>query len=65
MAAIPVFCDKCGLLFNSDFHIGQNTSNNVFRNCISGCPNPKCDYFVKSSWDVCPECLTPIKKEQN
>ena len=29
------------------------------------CTNPKCDYFVKSSWDVCPECLTPIKKEKN
>ncbi len=29
------------------------------------CPNPKCNYYVKSSWDVCPECLTPIKKEKN
>ncbi len=26
------------------------------------CPNPKCNYVVKSSWDVCPECLTPLKK---
>ncbi len=29
------------------------------------CLNPKCNYYVKSSWDVCPECLTPIKKEKN
>jgi hypothetical protein len=29
------------------------------------CPNPKCDYFVKSSWDLCPECLTPIKNKKN
>jgi hypothetical protein len=29
------------------------------------CFNPKCNYYVKSSWDVCPECLTPIKKEKN
>ncbi len=32
---------------------------------IFKCTNPKCDYFVKSNWDVCPECLTPIKNEKN
>ena len=29
------------------------------------CSNPKCDYYVQSSWDVCPECLTPIKRQRN
>ena len=27
------------------------------------CPNPECIYYVKSTWDICPECLTTIKKE--
>jgi len=30
---------------------------------IIECPNPNCNYYVKSSWDVCPECSTPIKKK--
>jgi uncharacterized protein with PIN domain len=30
---------------------------------IIECPNPNCNYYVKSSWDVCPECSTPIRKE--
>ncbi|GAG65918.1 unnamed protein product [marine sediment metagenome] len=27
------------------------------------CPNPKCNYYVKTSWVECPECLTPLKKK--
>lgn len=30
---------------------------------IIECPNPNCNYYVKSSWNVCPECSTPIRKE--
>jgi hypothetical protein len=27
------------------------------------CPNPNCNYYVKTSWVECPECLTPLKKK--
>ncbi|GAJ01056.1 unnamed protein product, partial [marine sediment metagenome] len=23
---------------------------------IIECPNPNCNYYVKSNWDICPEC---------
>jgi len=26
------------------------------------CPNPNCNYYVKSSWVECPECSTPLRK---
>lgn len=34
----------------------------IIKEKLFKCPNPKCNYIVKSSWDVCPECLTPLKK---
>ena len=27
------------------------------------CPNPNCNYYVKSSWVKCPECSTPLGKK--
>jgi len=43
MDDIPVFCDKCGLIFNSGFHVGPNSQNIIVKNSKSRCPNPKCD----------------------
>ena len=32
------------------------------RELLIECPN--CGYSVKSSWDKCPQCATPIKKNK-
>lgn len=70
---LSMVCSKCGKdLEETELIRDINEVNKVsmrFKQVklkeeeIIECPNPNCNYYVKSSWDVCPECSTPIRKE--
>jgi len=66
-------CVRCGLNFEkkelitdieaaSDLSVAYKITSIEEEKDIE-CPNPKCNYYVKTSWVECPECLTPLKKK--
>lgn len=68
------FCPRCGNKF-TEFNLIKKIDDAIEQSMkykkgilqmeiLIECPNPNCHYNVKSSWDVCPGCLTPIKKSE-
>ncbi|MHA2288203.1 MAG: hypothetical protein ACXABG_05405 [Promethearchaeota archaeon] len=65
-------CIRCGLNFDnkeliSDIEAASDLSvaykiNSIEEEKEIECPNPKCNYYVKSSWIECPQCFTPLGK---
>ena len=63
-------CSKCGINFKPNELLKSiDAANEVSMNFkektlheeeLIKCPNPECNYHVKSSWKKCPECQTPI-----
>ncbi len=66
-------CSKCEQIFNpkdllvsiDDAKESSIRYKELVKEELFKCPNSECDYYVKSSWDVCPVCLTPIKQDNN
>jgi len=66
-------CSKCGEKFQTNELIRDiDTANEISMRFkqqtlkeeqLIECPNPDCNYYVKSSWVICPECSTPIRKD--
>jgi hypothetical protein len=65
-------CVRCGLNFEnkellndieaaSDLSVAYKITSIEEEKEIE-CPNPNCNYYVKSSWVECPECSIPLKK---
>ena len=67
-------CSKCGEKFRTNELVRDiDTANEISMRFkqqtlkeeqLIECPNPDCSYYVKSSWDVCPKCSTPIRKNK-
>ncbi|MFX0047366.1 MAG: hypothetical protein ACFE8G_04275 [Candidatus Hermodarchaeota archaeon] len=68
-------CLRCGLNFEnkellndieaaSDLSVAYKITSIEDEKEIE-CPNPNCNYYVKASWNECPECFTPLKNKQN
>lgn len=68
-------CSKCGEKFRTNELVRDiDTANEISmrfkqqtlrEDQLIECPNPDCNYYVKSSWDVCPECSTPIRANKS
>ncbi len=67
-------CSKCGNTFQEDnllrslddaYAISKNFLQlKLQEDKIIECPNPNCSYSVKLSWERCPACNTPLRKEK-